>query len=308
MFDRLGTILQGQPWKKFVNPVDAPMARDGLVSIGVEPTHSYIAAMAEWISACQSLARTLGMYPKDAPRSVLSKHEKEEYGSGPRTATQVLWRALTCDKDKADGFRLHKQHGASFSAWVAWHRLAASCAVEANHVEGTLQERMRTNPADFELSTRYGPLYTTHSLPLPDLEVHENAFMFSASHFVQGAMLDVRLRSPNLRAGNPDEPLGRRLSRLSSIMTPFDSLYGQFCDGRKFSSTNIGYMGWVPEHAQEGDEICVFDGSRMLFVIRPVASDRGSRYKLVGTAYVHGLMYGGARAMGRGIDKIITLV
>lgn len=264
--------------------------------------------MIEWITACQTLARSLGSYPKDAPGSVLSKQEKEEYGPGPRTASQVLWRALVCDKDKGDGFRLHKQYGASYSAWVAWHRLAASCAVDPQYVEGTIQERMHIHPTEFKLPTRYGPLYTTHPMPLPDVEVHENKFKFSISHLMQEMTLDARLKRDNLKTGAADEPLGARLARLNNLMTPFDSLYGQFCHGRKFFSTQAGYMGWVPEYAHEGDELCVFDGSMMPFVIRPVASENANRYKLVGSAYVHGLMYGGARANGRGNDKTITLV
>ena len=67
-------------------------------------------------------------------------------------------------------------------------------------------------------------------------------------------------------------------------------------------------MGWVPQETVTGDEICVFDGSKMPFVIRLVPSRKNNYYRLIGAAYMHGLMYGGARVMGKGRDKIITLV
>ncbi|ERF71077.1 hypothetical protein EPUS_07749 [Endocarpon pusillum Z07020] len=53
-----------------------------------------------------------------------------------------------------------------------------------------------------------------------------------------------------------------------------------------FAWTGNGYMALVPSIAQRGDEVIVFSGCRIPFVIRPVHK----WYMLVGLCYVHGMM------------------
>jgi len=57
---------------------------------------------------------------------------------------------------------------------------------------------------------------------------------------------------------------------------------------RVLATTNRGYLGAIPETTKPGDWICMFHGAHQLFVIRE--EPRGFAY--VGSAYVHGLMYG----------------
>lgn len=61
-------------------------------------------------------------------------------------------------------------------------------------------------------------------------------------------------------------------------------------NGRKYFMSANGYIGLVPEAAQEGDMICIFMGGMTPFVIRPA----GGNYKLIGACYVHGIMHGEA--------------
>jgi len=51
-----------------------------------------------------------------------------------------------------------------------------------------------------------------------------------------------------------------------------------------------GYIGLVPEHVQIGDMICIFNGGKTPFLVPPVAEN----YQLIGSCYVHGIMYGEA--------------
>lgn len=60
-------------------------------------------------------------------------------------------------------------------------------------------------------------------------------------------------------------------------------------DRRLFQSTQ-GYLGVVPITAQSGDEIVFLPVSEVPFVFRK--TDQPGEYKLVGEAYVHGVMYG----------------
>lgn len=62
------------------------------------------------------------------------------------------------------------------------------------------------------------------------------------------------------------------------------------CNGRKFFSTSRGRIGLGPADIKEGDDICIFFGAKPVFVLR--SQDHGIKSKLVGDAYVHGLMKG----------------
>jgi hypothetical protein len=65
---------------------------------------------------------------------------------------------------------------------------------------------------------------------------------------------------------------------------------GKFIMDRRYFASNKEYLGWVPSHAREGDQICAFYGSRYPFVIRPC----GDGWKLIGACFMHGLMEGEA--------------
>lgn len=64
------------------------------------------------------------------------------------------------------------------------------------------------------------------------------------------------------------------------------------CTGRHFCISEEGYVAWIPPQAQPGDEICVFEGSHIPFVIRRVDEglDGRNSYRLIGDCYVHGRM------------------
>ncbi|KAI0117829.1 ankyrin and HET domain-containing protein [Nemania sp. FL0031] len=68
-----------------------------------------------------------------------------------------------------------------------------------------------------------------------------------------------------------------------------------FCDAvrrrsryRKLAVTEKGYVGAVPQTAQVGDWVSMFDGENLLFVVR----QHRPNFEYVGHAYVHGLMNG----------------
>lgn len=64
---------------------------------------------------------------------------------------------------------------------------------------------------------------------------------------------------------------------------------------RLFCSTSQGRVGWVPANAEIGDVVCVLDGGRVPFILRPIAR-REMVFRLVGEAYIHGLMQGEAKS------------
>lgn len=62
------------------------------------------------------------------------------------------------------------------------------------------------------------------------------------------------------------------------------------CTGRRMFRTGTGRLGLGPAACREGDRVALFRGGNMPLVLR---ADGGS-WRLVGAAYVHGIMYGEA--------------
>jgi hypothetical protein len=58
---------------------------------------------------------------------------------------------------------------------------------------------------------------------------------------------------------------------------------------RCFVTTTNERFGWVSRTAKPEDKLCSFQGSRVLYVIRPI-SEVDRTYELVGDAYIHGMM------------------
>ena len=96
------------------------------------------------------------------------------------------------------------------------------------------------------------------------------------------------------------------IRREKSTERAFVAPFGRSSLDRRFFASDRGYVGWVPCHAREGDQICAFYGSRYPFVVRQCGDD----WRLIGACFMHGLMEGEA-ALLPGIngdrDGMITL-
>lgn len=62
--------------------------------------------------------------------------------------------------------------------------------------------------------------------------------------------------------------------------------------GRCFFINTERYMGLAPQATQPGDRICILYGRRTPYIQRPHPNK--STYRLIGDAYVHGIMDGEA--------------
>lgn len=63
------------------------------------------------------------------------------------------------------------------------------------------------------------------------------------------------------------------------------------CIGRRFCITSKGRLCLAPAQVQNEDVVCLVQGAKVPFVIRPVAGET-NRFTLVGEAYLDGVMYG----------------
>jgi len=59
---------------------------------------------------------------------------------------------------------------------------------------------------------------------------------------------------------------------------------------RRFVRTEKGYIGLAPKNARVGDEIALFEGGNLPFIVRK--REAGERWTLLGDCYVHGMMAG----------------
>lgn len=59
-------------------------------------------------------------------------------------------------------------------------------------------------------------------------------------------------------------------------------------DRRPFLSVQ-GYVGLAPDSAEIGDIMVIFLGAKLPYVLRQTSD---SRWRVVGEAYIHGIMYG----------------
>ena len=84
------------------------------------------------------------------------------------------------------------------------------------------------------------------------------------------------------------EPHKPENERIFDFIQPFLLSMQMVLMHRTFIILGDGSMGVGPFLAQAGDTVAVLYGAPYCVVVRPV----GSQYKLVGDAYVHGLMHG----------------
>ncbi|KAK0100197.1 hypothetical protein ONS95_008535 [Cadophora gregata] len=78
------------------------------------------------------------------------------------------------------------------------------------------------------------------------------------------------------------------------------SFVGTFSVGRRFARTTSGRLGSMPRFAVVGDRICLFEGGRMPYVVRPYG---GGRYTFLGDCYLDGVMYGEGMVEGRKVEE-----
>ena len=109
-------------------------------------------------------------------------------------------------------------------------------------------------------------------------------------------------RSPSF----PDQPSDSRRQRLTlenlKVRTPartyrdMQVAMKSASKNRRLGVTEKGYLGLYPRGANIGDQVCVFIGACVPFVIRKLGG--GNEYQLVGECYVHDIMDGEAESMG----------
>lgn len=101
--------------------------------------------------------------------------------------------------------------------------------------------------------------------------------------WVAKASLKELLKDSISAAAEVPKRYGEYLRRIRSV-----------CAHRALGVTNKGYIGLVPWNAGEGDFVCILQGGKTPFVLRPIVSEGSEVFKVVGEAYIYGIMGGEA--------------
>jgi hypothetical protein len=94
----------------------------------------------------------------------------------------------------------------------------------------------------------------------------------------------------------PPDAASSPMDELHSKSLAYSQALSDDLAGWKFMVTERRYVGIVPPTAQVGDDILIFDGGAVPFLVRKSESRPGLG-RLVGECYVHGLMSGEARGL-----------
>ena len=74
--------------------------------------------------------------------------------------------------------------------------------------------------------------------------------------------------------------------------------------GRKFFISEEGWLGLAPSNSAPGDRIVLLEGGKTPFILRPTHVE--GQFKILGDAYVHGIMDG--EAWGDGTDLVDVIL
>ena len=82
-------------------------------------------------------------------------------------------------------------------------------------------------------------------------------------------------------------------------------------DKRCFCTTEKGFFGLVPGKVEVGDEVAVFNGGSVPFILRRLESEneqQQSEFRLVGDGYFHGLMHGEVLSLDTYCESDLVIV
>lgn len=193
---------------------------------------------------------------------------------------EAFWRTLCCNRSGMDPLQAPVDH----SSYIAWERFLdlqmerhkldmkyrricqwgrrLGCALTSIVISG-LTYRFR----------RHKLLFVLFPFCLPSLIQFNNTTWDSAL-----SALLLNLMTSYLQSS----------TQVQIEQRDFENSHSLWTQGRQLAITQLGLIGWVPLAARVGDNVGLFAGCRIPFVMRASLSG----YKIVGDTYMHGVMNG----------------
>jgi hypothetical protein len=248
------------------------------------------------------------------------------------TRVEALWRTMICDVE-SDIYPAPVMAGFGFSDWVAAHihqaehlisflseHLDAAEAHSDRHknIEAGIEKQKRKIDVFLRLHDNEPGMYACReccrevvdeklSETQPDYEQLWETPEIHPERYLPDTYRITALRQcvyHHLRSFKDDESKRKQFAdtgcpRLTPAETTrkeqFETRMDEVRRGRRMFRTKKGLLGNGPKSVEAGDEVWVVHGAKVPFVLRPFAGGKDpKRFILVGEAYVHGYMDGGA--------------
>jgi hypothetical protein len=196
----------------------------------------------------------------------------------------AYWRTLCFNRSSID----NSTPPASATSYLAWKRL-----LEMQVIRHAAEESYRRSN---KLHKTWFSIAATLSVSALTYRFRRSKFLLVAIPFCLPPMIQYFNRTWN-------QGLGILLTSLHNLymqssaqiqieQRDFEGSHSQWCQGRQFFVTEKGFVGWCPVAARVGDVLGLFAGCRIPYVLRRGSGGKEMRWKIVGDAYVHGIMDG----------------
>jgi len=261
-----------------------------LISHKVMPPNSYPSWVPAWHQPANPLPAAYRRNKEDSSQQIY----KASHGLLPSSASQITGNYLTKIEVIRCGIISFTSEAIGSRADGAVLRETWSALTEST---STRQYPTGENPVNAFLLACTAGVTATLEDARSNLEYMRTGFQWASQYVAFGKGV-----SPTLP---PSSWIAEVLGKL-----PEEEWYTSAlaCIERCFFLTEDGYLGLSPPCAEEGDVLVVVLGVEVPFVLRP--TDKRGEFRLVGEAYVHGLMDGEAVKQvqtGSAVVEIVSL-
>ncbi|KUJ23875.1 HET-domain-containing protein [Mollisia scopiformis] len=206
----------------------------------------------------------------------------------PQSRLDFYWRTLITDRFTKEQHPAPQSCGQAMR--ISFRRCLSQTAADLIHNSKTGDEFTQRWQSYMEDNAAWESLLLPGEItPLQERLAEAN----SAARETQTSQLIVLNEDEDFGPNTPTELLANGQNLPWEIGLEADYMYRKkVCQKmRKLVIISPGGLGLAPDSVAIDDEVWIIAGSQVPFILRPVGENR---YKLVGEAYVHGVMHGEA--------------
>lgn len=205
----------------------------------------------------------------------------------------AFWRTLCCNRSVMNSYKPPIDD----SSYLAWRRL-----LDMQQQRVDIDRRIRRM-----CKWQYRTLCTAIPMVIAGLTYlfRRQKLLFVALPFSIPPMIQFMSRTYDvglkIALYNLAQNYAQQSAQTQIDQRDFENSHSQWTQKRQFGITAQGLMAWVPLAARVGDNVGMFAGCRVPFVMRRWIDG----WKIVGDAYVHGVMDGEGEASEGEMLKIL---
>ncbi|KAI8956679.1 heterokaryon incompatibility protein-domain-containing protein [Daldinia sp. FL1419] len=177
------------------------------------------------------------------------------------------------------------------------------CMIDTVAVAGSRPQYDKTNTCDVTCAGAAQMIQDWYQMAdkFYQSQAHRNPILGTSpwpDSFWRGLLGNITLNPEYFFKGlatSEDVELAKKFAQTGHRNDICDSIFANLVH-RKMIITRTGLLGFVPHHANVGDQIWILHGGKTPFVLRPTegTSQLGDEYVFIGSCYIHGIMEGEA--------------